>query len=79
VLCPHPTDNTLGHKVIVGLGGKANRHYAAELAERGYVTLAPSYPLLANYQPDLKGLDYGHDFPPAARERAYQLLDEHLR
>lgn len=58
VLCLHPTDNTVGHRVVVGLGGKANRAYAAELAERGYVTLAPSYPLLANYQPDLKQLGW---------------------
>ncbi|MBM3889390.1 MAG: alpha/beta hydrolase [Verrucomicrobia bacterium] len=58
VLCLHPTDNKIGHKVVVGLGGKANRQYAAELAERGYVTLAPSYPLLANYQPDIKALGY---------------------
>ncbi len=53
VLCLHPTDNQVGHKVVVGLGGRANRQYASELAERGYVTLAPSYPLLANYQPDV--------------------------
>jgi dienelactone hydrolase len=58
VLCLHPTDNAIGHQVIVGLGGKENRQYAAELAERGYVTLAPSYPLLANYQPDLEKLGY---------------------
>jgi dienelactone hydrolase len=57
-LCPHPTDNKIGHKVVVGLGGRANRQYAAELAERGYVTLAPSYPQLADYQPDLKALGY---------------------
>ena len=59
VLCLHPTDNKVGHGVVVGLGGKANRQYAAELAERGYVTLSPSYPLLANYQPDLKLLGFG--------------------
>ena len=58
ILCLHPTDNTIGHKVVVGLGGKQNRQYAAELAERGFVTLAPSYPLLANYQPDLKALGW---------------------
>ena len=29
-----------------------------ELAERGYVTLAPNYPLLAKYQPDLKKLGW---------------------
>jgi dienelactone hydrolase len=58
VLCPHPTDNRIGHQVVVGLGGKANRQYAAEIAERGFVTLAPSYPLLASYQPDLKLLGW---------------------
>lgn len=57
-LCLHPTDNKVGHKVVVGLGGKENRQYAVELAERGYVTLAPSYPLLANYQPDLDALSW---------------------
>ncbi len=58
VICPHPTDNVVGHKVVVGLSSKANRSYASELAEQGFVTIAPSYPLLANYQPDLKGLGY---------------------
>ncbi len=58
VLCLHPTDQAIGHGTVVGLGGKANRAYAAELAERGFVTLAPSYPLLANYQPDLKALGW---------------------
>ena len=56
VLCLHPTENKIGFKVVVGLGGKPHRQYAAELAERGFVTLAPSYPLLADYQPDLKAL-----------------------
>lgn len=58
VLCLHPTDNVNGHKVVVGLGGKANRQYASELAERGYVTLSPAYVQLANYNPDLKALGY---------------------
>jgi dienelactone hydrolase len=58
VLCLHPTNNEIGVKVVVGLGGKPNRQYASELAERGYVTLAPSYPLLADYQPDLKALGW---------------------
>ncbi len=58
ILCLHGTDNKVGHGVVVGLGGKPNRQYAAELAERGFVTLAPSYPLLANYQPDLKALGW---------------------
>ena len=58
VLCLHPTDNSVGHKVVVGLGGRANRQYAAELAERGYITIAPAYPHLANYWPNLGGLGY---------------------
>ena len=58
VLCLHPTDNTVGHKVVVGLGGRAGRQYAAELAERGYVTLSPSYPHLADYYPNLERLGY---------------------
>ena len=58
VLCLHGTDNTVGHGTVVGLGKKANRQYASELAERGYVCLAPSYPLLAKYQPDVKKLGW---------------------
>ena len=58
VLALHPTDHALGHKVAVGLGGKANRAYGKELAERGFVVLAPAYPLLANHQPDIRALGY---------------------
>lgn len=58
VLCLHGTDNVVGHGVVVGLGGRPNRQYASELAERGYVTLAPNYPLLAKYQPDIKTLGW---------------------
>src|SRR5436190_87336 len=35
VLCLHPTENKIGFKVVVGLGGKEHRQYASELAERG--------------------------------------------
>ena len=58
VLCLHPTDNRVGHQVVMGLGGRAGRQYAAELAERGYITLAPAYPHLANYWPNLGKLGY---------------------
>ena len=58
MLCLHPTDNRVGHQVVVGLGGRGGRGYAAELAERGYVTLSPSYPHLADYWPNLGKL--GH-------------------
>ncbi len=57
VLCLHPTDNRVGHGSVVGLG-RPNRSYATELAERGFVTLAPSYPQLADYQPDLQQLGW---------------------
>ena len=58
ILCLHGTDNVVGHGTVVGLGTRPNRAYAQELAERGYVTLAPNYPLLAKYQPDLKKLGW---------------------
>ena len=58
VLCLHPTDNKAGHKVALGLGGKKGRQYGTELAERGYVTISPAYPQLANYWPNLEALGY---------------------
>lgn len=58
VLCLHGTNHEIGHGVVVGLGQTPNRGYALELAQRGYVTLAPNYPLLAKYQPDLKQLGW---------------------
>jgi dienelactone hydrolase len=58
VLCLHGTDDVVGHGTVVGLGKRPNRQYASELAERGYVCLAPSYPLLAKYQPDVKKLGW---------------------
>ncbi|MBI4663991.1 MAG: alpha/beta hydrolase [Verrucomicrobia bacterium] len=56
-LCLHQT-HALGHKVVVGLGHSPNDEYAVDLVKRGFVCLAPAYPLLANYQPDLKALGY---------------------
>ncbi len=57
ILCLHQT-HALGQKVVVGLGNSPNDEYGVELARRGYVCLAPPYPLLANYNPDLKALGY---------------------
>ena len=57
VLCLHQT-HALGQKVVVGLGNSPDDEYGVELVRRGYVCLAPAYPLLANYQPDLKSLGY---------------------
>lgn len=77
VLCLHPTDNRVGHGTVVGLGSKENRSYASELAERGYITLAPSYPLLANYQPELKKLGWSSGTMKAIwdNRRGLDLLD----
>ena len=58
VLCPHPTHAVFGYKTVVGLSDRLNRSYASELAERGFVTIAPSYPMLAGYWPDVFGLGY---------------------
>lgn len=57
VLALHQT-HMAGHKVVVGLGNSPNDEYGVELAERGFVVLAPAYPLLADYAPDLNRL--GH-------------------
>jgi dienelactone hydrolase len=78
VLCLHPTNATIGHDGVVGLGGLPNRAYAKELAERGYVTIAPSYPLLAKYQPDVKKLGWESGTMKAIWDhvRALDLLDE---
>jgi hypothetical protein len=57
VLCLHQT-HRLGQRVVVGLGESPNDEYGVELVQRGYVCLAPAYPLLANYQPDPKRLGY---------------------
>lgn len=58
VLCLHGTNDVIGPGSIVGLGTLANRNYAQELAQRGFVTLSPNYPFLARYQPDLNALGW---------------------
>jgi dienelactone hydrolase len=58
VLALHPTDVQSGHRVLVEQMNKDERVYANELAERGFVVLAPTYPMMANYQPDLQALGY---------------------
>ncbi len=51
MLCLHPT-SPLGKAQICGLGGKPSRFYAHELAELGYVCLAPDYPSFGDYAVD---------------------------
>jgi pimeloyl-ACP methyl ester carboxylesterase len=57
ILTLHQT-HPAGYNVVVGLGQSPNDEYGVELVQRGYVCLAPAYPLLANYQPDLRSLGY---------------------
>ncbi len=58
VLALHQT-HAAGQKVVVGLGQSPDDEYGLELVRRGYVVLAPPYPHLANYAPDLKGYASG--------------------
>lgn len=77
----HPS----GNKVVVGLGQSPDDEYGVELVRRGYVVLAPPYPHLADYTPDLspfqsgtlkairdnsRGLDLLTDLPYVATNRA---------
>ena len=58
VLALHPTDMEYGHRVIADQLRANYRAYGRDLVERGYVVLAPAYPLMAGYQPDLNALGY---------------------
>jgi dienelactone hydrolase len=57
ILCLHQTTK-IGKMEPVGLGPKANLHYALHLAQRGYVTLAPDYPSFGEYEYDFKDPAY---------------------
>jgi dienelactone hydrolase len=49
MLCLHQTHFQLGKGEPCGLGGSANLHIAHELAQRGFVCLAPDYPGFSEY------------------------------
>ena len=51
MLCLHQTTR-IGKGEPAGVGGKPDLQYAAELARRGYVTLAPDYPNFGDYTID---------------------------
>lgn len=57
MLTLHQT-HAAGQKVVVGLGNSPDDEYALELANRGYVCLAPPYTLLADYQVEPGKLGY---------------------
>ncbi len=72
----HPT-SPLGHQVVVGLGDNPNHAYADELVRRGFVTIAPAYPLMAEYHPNLQELGYASGTMKAIWDnvRALDLLE----
>ncbi len=57
MLALHPT-SPLGKGVVAGLGPQPNRAYALELAQRGYVVLAPDYPSFGDYRYDFPADQY---------------------
>lgn len=57
MLCLHQT-TAIGKGEPAGVGGDPNLHYALELAERGYVALAPDYPNFGDYKCDPYALGY---------------------
>ena len=56
ILALHPTGNA-GKLIVAGEANRPNRQYAAELASRGHVVLAPDYPPFG----DLEGYDFTAD------------------
>jgi dienelactone hydrolase len=57
VVCPHQTVRS-GKDEPVGIEARPNRSTAKELAERGYVVLAPDYPNFGEYEVDPYALGY---------------------
>ena len=57
MLCLHQTTR-IGKGEPAGVGGKTDLQYARELAERGYVTLAPDYPNFGEYHVDAYAMGY---------------------
>jgi dienelactone hydrolase len=70
VLCLHETTK-VGMDSPAGLGGRPNRYYALELAERGFVTIAPDYPNFAEYHFD----PYAHGYASATMKG----ISDHMR
>jgi pimeloyl-ACP methyl ester carboxylesterase len=57
MLCFHQTTPS-GKGEPAGRSGSPDLHYARELAERGFVTLAPDYPIFGDYRVDAYALGY---------------------
>jgi len=59
LLCLHQTTK-IGKDEPAGLAGRDSLHYAHELAERGYVCLAPDYPSFGEYPYDFRNQGAHH-------------------
>ncbi len=57
MLCLHQTI-AIGKDEPAGLGTNPDLDYARELAEQGYVTIAPDYPNIGEYQRDVYAMGY---------------------
>ena len=57
ILALHQT-YTGGKEEPAGVSGTLNRHYGHELAERGYVVIAPDYPGYGDYDIDVYAMGY---------------------
>lgn len=55
MVCLHPTSE-FGKAIVLDEQHKPNRLYAAELAEKGYVVIAPDYPGFGDYKDSRKWL-----------------------
>src|SRR5262249_5721107 len=58
MLALHQTTK-IGKDEPVGIGPMKNLHYGLELAQRGYVVLAPDYPSFGEYPYDFKASGHG--------------------
>ncbi len=58
IVALHPT-GAAGKRIVAGEAGRPGRQYAIELAQRGYVVIAPDYPSFGQYADyDFAGDDY---------------------
>jgi dienelactone hydrolase len=69
MLCLHPTSEH-GKAVVLDETHRPNRLYATELAERGYVTLAPDYPGFGEYKDARKWL-YANGYASATMKAIF--------
>jgi dienelactone hydrolase len=83
-LCLHQTTR-IGKDEPAGAGPKENLHYAKELAERGFVVLAPDYPSFGDDKTDFDKEVYGRGYQSGTmygivnHTRAVDLLVVHPR